>query len=193
MQYSTLIRVTGATALSCLTCAAFAETYTLSFYAEGLKYATFSGVVKEPFVQTGSFLVEANPVNLGISRILDVDLVVDGHRYTVGEIGLLGGSTPTSTLIGGNLYGISTLASRTNDFFLEYEWGAPKSGYFVYASEISPGTGTALDVAYSMTLVPESTALVPEPSELALAAAGLVFAGLATRTQAFGQVRKSGR
>lgn len=162
---------------SCLS--ANADTYKLDFRAEGLKYVTYSGVIKEPFVQTGSFIVNADPDLQAINAILSVDLVIDGHAYTTSEIGLLAMGT-SKFMFGGTLTGLTTIATRTNDFFLEYTWGLPQSGYLVYASETSPGTASAFDVSYQLRPV-------PEPSAVVMAIAGLgVAATTARRTMARG-------
>lgn len=128
---------------------------------------------------SGSFIVEVDRSTDRITDVLDVDLTIAGHTYTLSEVSVQS-SWGEMGLIGGSLRGVDAILPGTNDFWLGSDSRYPIGGLFAYTSTSDLAANSAQRLSIRMT---EVAAPVPEPSTAFLALAG-VGAGLFARRSA---------
>ena len=147
---------------------AFAIQVDLSFTASGFG----AGASTDPV--TGSFTFDAPSISSGPTLLTAVNLTIDGHAYTLPEVGF--DNQGTRSVIGGKLNGVDEVKTVTNDFALQWTPASSTPDNFVY-------TTSELDnffFATSFTHFSVTAAAIPEPSTWAmmlLGFAGLGFAG----------------
>lgn len=160
--------ITTAVSAACLFCAATAHAtvYKLDFAASG--FLPNTAVSSAPTPQdpvTGSIVFTADSLGSEVTSIDAIDLMINGHAYTVDEIGGANAGL-NSYAFGGKFKGVGGMSSGTNDFYL---LTGPYYGFMSYSVAGSRGFWDSDSIASTFT---EQTAAVPEPGSLALLLAG---------------------
>lgn len=151
---------------------------------------SISGMSDESPIQSlsGSVTYEASSLYGIIESISAINLNIDGHAYTLSEIGYQTFVTPPDyspfdwTLVGGKFNGVDQVGEQTNDFWLRWRTDTHEWIDFVYAVPDKDGVWGAsswdpVSVQFSISAAP-----VPEPETSSLMLAGLcLMAGLAIR------------
>jgi hypothetical protein len=151
-----------------------AATYTINFSLSGLSF----GASQDPV--TGSFSYTAAAPAGPIQSLTDIDLTIDGHAYTLGEVSFLEPVFTDFTMIFGTLNG-DEVAQGTNDFYLIYNpltlalFGSP--GFF-YATANDAGHVFS---ASAGELSRSELGQVPLPGAVVLFGSGLGLMGLLVR------------
>jgi hypothetical protein len=125
---------------------------------------------------SGSFIYDAATLTSPIGYLINVDLTIAGHTYTVGELGFT--VLPNGEeLIGTASPELGAGASGTNNFFLQYyaDFGFAEPFFLSYCTATS--NICAISSSYSFFSVTAITA-VPEPATWSLLLTGLFGAGL---------------
>ena len=171
-----------------------------SAFGEGIAspfIATFSisGMSDESPIQSlsGSVTYEASSLYGTIESITAINLNIDGHAYTLGEVGYQTFVTPPDsapfdwTSVGGKMNEVGQVNENTNDFWLRWRTDTHEWIDFVYAVPDREGVwGAAFwdPVAVQFNIAP---APVPEPETYGMMLTGLcLIAGLAHRRRVEG-------
>lgn len=85
---------------------------------------------------TGTIVWDADPTTSAINSLLAVNLTLDGHAYSLGEIGF---DPLSNRVIGGTLNGVNSVAGSTNDFAIVWNSTTMLPVMFDYASAGSEG------------------------------------------------------
>jgi hypothetical protein len=140
---------------------AFAIQVTLSFAVTGFG----PGAPTNPVV--GSFIYDAASIKSDPTSLTSVDLTIDGHAYTLAEVGF------APSVIGGVVNGVGSVKHGFNDFFLLWNAASSTPLGFDYATPDMPSVFGAGDFTeFSVTAATPA----PEPSTWATMLIG--FAGL---------------
>jgi hypothetical protein len=120
----------------------------------------------------------ANSITSPIQSISSIGLTIDGHVYTLAEIGFI---SPASIdhLVGGTINEIDGLIGGTNDFALVWNIQTQAPSLFVYTTEntdIPFQTGL-----FSQFSVVDTSVVVPEAATLWTMISGAVLLGLLIR------------
>ena len=155
-------------ALVVVSTAAAAVPVTMTFTASGFAPA---GAPQDPV--SGSVTWEAAGFPGTITALTGINLTIDGHAYTLGEIGFVDPFSINFKLIGGVGGAVTGLAAGTDDFQLFMSHAGADVGFAYTSSNISAIIFSASSV---VTEVIVGTS-VPAPMTLVLF--GLGLAGLA--------------
>jgi hypothetical protein len=134
-----------------------AGTYRLQFTAGGFPASGGIGAPTDPV--SGTFVFTAADAHADIQSLLSVDLTLDGHAYSVGQIGY-----STSHMIGGLLDGVDRMGSSTDDFWIVWDSNALTPVNFAYTSSHHSGMWVVSQPGFSSFTITE----VPEPGSAAL-------------------------
>ncbi len=121
----------AAVALFAASTCACAVQVTMSFTITGFPATAPQSAV------TGSVMYSAGSSTSEIQSLLAVDLMINGHQYGLSEVGCLV-FNPTTTLVGGNVSGVGSVHSGTDDFYFLYNPAAPDVYGFSYTSVSTP-------------------------------------------------------
>jgi len=133
---------------------------------------------------SGAITWEAASPTAPIEALTSVDLTIAGHTYALEELGFLSpffeSPSGATDLIGATVSGLLQVNEGVDDFWLLFDRSNPAPLQLLYASSTAPGGASSSFASFSITegrafaFAPESlTNAVPEPSTLALFAAGL--------------------
>lgn len=125
----------------------------------------------------GRIIYEAESITANIDSLTAIDLIIDGHTYSINEIGYIS-PFASRQKIGGSLYGISLISSGTDDFRLDWYKETLTPMKFSYTSSLHQGFWDSN--SFSSFSVAASTP-VPEPTNLLLIGSGLVVLGVFLR------------
>lgn len=141
---------------------------------------------------TGTITWEAASLTAPIESLTSISLIIGGHAYALDEVGFLSSSSDTMVIIGGTALGVVSVAAGTDDFWLMFDRSSAEPRQFLYTAagtgaDFSTMTFASFSISES-SVVPRSFAAdpsdanaVPEPSTLALLAAGLAGAAFGRR------------
>jgi len=122
---------------------------------------------------SGTIVYDAASVNAAINSLTSITLTINGHVYTLGEIGFL--SDPGIGEVGGLIDGVNGSGSFEDDFVIIWDMNALTPLLFLYATANSDAIWTTSSFSsFSVTAA-------PEPATLALFALGVLGAGVAQR------------
>ncbi|MDB6063733.1 MAG: hypothetical protein JWM78_3836 [Verrucomicrobiaceae bacterium] len=116
---------------------------------------------------SGSFTLDG-------STVTGVDLTIGSYTFKTNEVGTTGG-----WLIGDTLSGVNGIAWGTNDFWLAGNFATPTPAFYNFYYSIAGVTDIFSSYTGSISVAPP--AKVPEPSSIALLAAGVLGLGFARR------------
>lgn len=124
---------------------------------------------------TGTLIYEAESPTSRIKSLTSIDLVIDGHRYGVGEIGFISDWFDIYVMIGkmSPEDAINEVIDGTDDFYLVWNRTTHESREFAYASSRRSGAWRTplIDLTFSIVAPPPPPAPVPiDPWSLVLAA-----------------------
>jgi hypothetical protein len=157
-------------ALLSATCAQATE-YKATFTAADFHMS--NGLSAPDSIVSGSFDFSAATASSLWDAIHGIDLVINGHRYGVGDVGVGAGSK--RTLVGGNETGALTISSYYNDDFLLLRSGEGFDFYYSIAS------ANAIWLTSNVTMSIKEVSAVPEPETYAMLLAGLGLMGAVVR------------
>ena len=144
--------------------AAHAIPITVSFTATGFD----AGAPADPI--SGTIVYDAASVTGNISSLTSVSLSIDGHTFTLAEVGFVS-TFAGDQVVGGIVSDVLTLAGSTDDFLLAWNQTSLQPVVFFYATAATGVFDTITFSAFSVTATPPS---VPEPATLALLGLGLL-------------------
>jgi hypothetical protein len=110
---------------------------------------------------SGSIVYDAASVTAPINSLTSINLSIDGHSYSIGEVGFE--NYTNVVYIGGLISSVRSLVPGSNDFFLSYEL-SPATGFsFVYSTRNSSAAvwEATRFVALSITSAATEVATVP--------------------------------
>jgi len=145
---------------------------TLSFSVTG-----FAGAPPTDPV-TGSIVYDAASTTANINSLTSINLIIDGHTYTLGEIGFQTGGVQ---IIGGLLNAVDIVGGGTTDFFVAWNQTSldPIELYYTTATLRDLFLGKNF-TQFSVT-ADAATGAVPEPASLAFFGFGLLGLGAMLR------------
>jgi hypothetical protein len=121
---------------------------------------------------TGTIIYEAVSVTADIDSLISIDLMIDGHNYSISEVGFISPfSAPPRQKIGGILNGVNGMVAGTDDFSLDWTWidGRLNPIMFSYTSSLHTE-----HIWNSNTFSSFSVEAVPEPATMFLLGSGLL-------------------
>lgn len=121
----------------------------------------------------GRIIYEAESITANIDSLTAIDLTIDGHTYSISEIGYISPFFSRQQM-GGSLSGVNAISSGTDDFRLDWYKETLTPMKFSYTSSLHGGFWDSN--TFSSFSVAESHS-VPEPSNLLLLGSGLVALG----------------
>jgi hypothetical protein len=121
----------------------------------------------------GRIIYEAESITATIDSLTAIDLMIDGHTYSLGEIGFISPFAARQK-IGGSLNGVNVMASGTDDFQFDWFKETLTPMKFSYTSSLHEGFWNSNTFSsFSVT----ASSPVPEPGSLFLLGSGLFGLG----------------
>jgi PEP-CTERM motif len=121
---------------------------------------------------TGSIVYDAASTMSNINSLTSINLTIAGHTYLLSEVGFIS-PAGSNQLIGGLSFGVGGILHHTDDFSIRWNQTTLIPFNFIYAATATgPAGGIFLSSTFSQFSV-TAAAAVPEPSSLALLAAGV--------------------
>lgn len=116
----------------------------------------------------GTIIYEAASVTANIDSLTSIDLIIDGHHYSISEIGFISPFPSARQKIGGTLTEVNGIFSGTDDFWIDWFQDTLIPIWFYYTSSSIEG------IWFSTTFSSFSVETVPEPATMLLLASGLL-------------------
>lgn len=130
--------------------------------------------VPDPLV--GNVTVDLDPVTGQVLSISRINLTINGHVYSVAEVGPL--SVGGLTGVGGTVNGTNSAVANTDDFFVAWDAATQTFSSFAYTSVGLIAAPVALGPnTLAVAALPAVSSAVPTLSPWALALLALLFAG----------------
>lgn len=170
-----------ATALLCssllaATVDAQAMSVTMQFTVTGFDISNGNSAPTNPV--TGSISWQAASVNGPVQSFTSINLNLDGHAYSIGEIGYYSfPSNPYASwdLIGGTLNDVGSIGSQTDDFYIRWDRDQLTGFDFAYtSSQRSGGWSSAVYNTPNFTSFSIAASPVPLPAAAWLLGSGLL-------------------
>ena len=114
---------------------------------------------------SGNFTVTFDTTSTGAGTVDAIDLAIDGHTYTTGQVGASYDSGSNTLLVGGPNAGLASVAQGTDDFTINISpavGGTTAYGLFAYTSSAHPD-GTFEGFGYSFTGGSITSQVIPTP------------------------------
>ncbi len=134
---------------------------------------------------SGSIVITADETNDNLpASIVSIDLTIDGHVYTVGEVGI--DTVGVTATIGGTVNGVAIVGSGAHDFQIIYNASTGALSFFPF-SYATPSSGPWSSIPpvpeWTITTLPPPAVPTMGPIAAALLMVGLISAGwLSLRT-----------
>lgn len=156
--------------IACVTPGAWAGVFRIDFTGSGFVPMQNSPAAPQNLIN-GSFTVRAASQAFPIDELLDVDLTIAGHAYTLAELDFV--SDTKGLWLGGKVGGVGIPVSGQDDFQLIIGSSFTSNAFTVayYATSTTAGTWGAGGDGDGFTSV--TVTAVPEPATLGLAGLGL--------------------
>ena len=128
---------------------------------------------------TGTIIYEAASTTANIDSLTSINLIIDGHTYSIGELGFVSPFAVSDSAIYGTVNDFSIATTNTpggnkDDFLLIWNKDQLVPDLFLYSSSLRDGTGASWQTnTFSDFTVTESSA-VPEPATMLLLGSGLL-------------------
>ena len=160
-----------AISLMCLSMSAQAISIQVDFTASGFP----AGAPDDPV--SGSFVYDAASTTSTINSVVSVNLTINGHSYTLAEVG--SDFNSSNNVIGGLINGATAVSSGTpNDFRLIWDFATMASPRFTYTSSANANYAAT---SFSQFSISEVTAM-PEPGTLWMLLLGFIVITLIRRS-----------
>lgn len=139
-----------------------ADTFIMHFQVAGFAVSNGNPPPVDPV--TGTIVWEATGIHDPVQSFDSIDLTLDGHSYSIEEIGFLPWPYPPGdVVIGGTISGVQALVNLTDDFSIEWNQSSLIPDGFIYSSSRLSGIWTVGDptsfTAFSITEVPEPSTI----------------------------------
>jgi hypothetical protein len=153
-----------------------ATTFYTAFTVTGFPVSNGNAAPTDPI--SGTIFWTAPDIHSDIQSIVSINLTIDGHHFSVPEIGYFRlGSPPTWNGIGGTIASENQIWNQTDDFFITWDSATLQPLDFAYASSQRSGIWSVSTVYQPYCFQNFVVAQVPEPGSMSLLLAGLLGAG----------------
>ena len=152
-----------------------AASFRMDFQVTGFPISNGNPPPTDPV--TGTIVWEAAGIHDPIQSFDSIKLTLDGHIYSVDEIGVPPSGYPmTDGLIGGTLNQVYQVLDHTDDFSIEWNQNSLTPFDFTYSSSQRSGIWF-VSINSPVNFTAFSIREVPEPSAIALFSLGLLGTG----------------
>jgi hypothetical protein len=158
----------------CAVSGAKAEPITVLFEADSVQTNPSTGPPAPTNPVIGTIVYDAASTTSNINSLISINLTIDGHAYTLGEVGFA--EAGVFQEVGGVLNGVNTLDGGTNDFLLQWTESNFASPGLIYTV-----AGPASLAFSSFTFSQFEVTATPEPSSVGLVLLGACWIWMRAR------------
>ena len=152
--------------ISSLFGSAGAQAYRMSFEVTGFGPSNGNSPPNDPV--TGSIVWEADGINSPVQTFDSINLSLDGHSYSIGELSYYRESSAPYNFIGTARDGANIVSSGHDEFSLGWNYDSLQPFDFEYASSQRSGIWDTYVVYNPESFISFTIASIPEPSPVAL-------------------------